>query len=350
MEITALPSFPLPIAGLTFRHYRGEQDLPAMLDVFTSSRTAGQDLDHDDTNLASLEDITNKYHHLTNCDPYQDVLIAELNDKMVAYGRVNWRQSEANGNRIYYLVWYIRREWCLHSLEKAFLHYNQERLRQIIRQQDSEASFNGARLFEAQAMDHQPELASLLEEDGFRAVSWGAKMTCSNLQYIPEVPMPAGLEVRPVKPEHHRQVWDALLEAFHDDPGYSEPTEDDYASWQHSSQFQPNLWQVAWEGSQVTGMVCNYISHDFSGLGTKPAAVGPGIAWTEDICVRPPWRRRGLARALLARSMRMFRDLGFTQTSLGVDLNNPEGAPQFYTSMGYQIAHRLTVYRKEVDL
>jgi GNAT superfamily N-acetyltransferase len=262
---------------------------------------------------------------------------------MIAYGRVTWWQIEVSGERIYLAKWYLRPAWRGQGLEKAFLHYNQERLRQIIRQQDIEAAFSGARLFEAQAMDFQPELARLLEEEGFRAVQWASMMTCSDLQAVPDVPMPAGMQVRPVQPEHYRPIWDALLEAFHDDPGYAEPSEEDYAAWRNSSQFRPDLWQVAWEGNQITGMVLNYITH-------ASAGDGPGLAWTEDICVRRPWRRRGLARALLARSMRMFRQLGFTQTSLGVDLNNSHGARQFYESMGYQVVSVLTIYRKPVDV
>jgi len=231
---------------------------------------------------------------------------------------------------------------------KSFLYHSQERLRQIIRHQDneapdSEAPFSGGRLFEANATSFQPELARLLEEDGFQAVRWGSMMTCSNLQNTPNVPMLVGLEVRPVKPEHYRQIWDALLDAFHDDPGYSKPSEDDYTFWQQNSQFQPDLWQVAWEGNQVTGMVLNYITHDSAGN-------DPGLAWTEDICVRRSWRRCGLALALLVRSMRRFREIRFTQTSLGVDLNNLHGALQLYESMGYQLVSTLTIYRKQIDL
>ena len=205
------------------------------------------------------------------------------------------------------------------------------------------ASFSGVCMFEVHASSLQPELARVLEEEGFQAVRWGSMMTCANLQNIPDAPIPVGLEVRPVKPEHYRQVWDALLDAFHDDPGYTQPSEDDYATWQQSSQFQPGLWQVAWEGDQVTGMVLNYITHNAAGD-------EPGLAWTEDISVRPPWRRRGLARALLARSMRMFREMGFNRTSLGVDLHNPHGARQLYESMGYQLVSTLTIYHKPVDL
>ncbi len=167
-------------------------------------------------------------------------------------------------------------------------------------------------------------------------------MTCSGLQNVPDLPIPAGFEVRPVTPEHYRPIWDALLDAFHDDPGYSQPGEDDYLAWMELAQFQPDLWQVAWDGDQVAGMVLNYISRDSAGI-------EPATAWTEDICVRRPWRRRGLARALLARSMRMFRQMGFSQTSLGVDFDNRDSASQLYASMGYQVVSTQTVYHKPVD-
>jgi ribosomal protein S18 acetylase RimI-like enzyme len=49
-------------------------------------------------------------------------------------------------------------------------------------------------------------------------------------------------------------------------------------------------------------------------------------------------------------SMRMFRDMGYTQTCLGVDLDNPHGARQLYESMGYRLVSVLNIYRKPVDL
>jgi ribosomal protein S18 acetylase RimI-like enzyme len=344
--------FPPPVDGLLFRAYLGEQDLPEMLDIFRSSRFGGHDFDHDDIVLESLEDITNKFRHLNNCDPFQDIRIAEVGGRMIAYGRVTWWPVQASlgaqEKRIYFMSWYIRPEWCGQGLDRTFLYLSQQRLRQVIRQQDSQAPFGGARLFESNATDLQPELAHLLEADGFQAVQWGSTMTCSNLQMALDVPLPVGLEVRPVRPDNYRQVWDAMWEAFNADADYVHPTENDFVHWQQSSQFQPDLWQVAWDhdftsgAGVVAGMVLNYITRDITGT-------GPGTAWTEDICVRRPWRRRGLARALLARSVRMFREMGFSQTSLGVDLNNPHGARQLYESMGYQLVSVLTVYQRPVD-
>jgi ribosomal protein S18 acetylase RimI-like enzyme len=335
---------PPPITGLIFRHYQGEQDLPAMLEVFQSTKTR----DHDHA-LETLADIANKYRPSAGCEPSQDVLIAEAAGHVIAYGRVSWRQPESSADRIYSIAWHIRPEWQGRGLDAFFLRQSQERVSQIIRQQDADApdrrgSFSGRRLIEAEATDLEPALARLLEMDGFKPARWGSLMTCSDLQNVPDLPLPEGLEVRPVRPEQFRAIWNALQDAFYGYPGYAQPTEDDYARWQHSTQFQPHLWQVAWDGDQAAGMVLNYLSHDPS----DPAK--PSTAWNEDICVRRPWRRRGLARALLARSMRMFRDMGYTQTSLGVELNNADGARQLYESMGFQLVSVLTIYYKPVDL
>ena len=41
--------------------------------------------------------------------------------------------------------------------------------------------------------------------------------------------------------------------------------------------------------------------------------------YTEGICTRRPRRKLGLARALLVRSMQMFKEMGMTETALGVE-------------------------------
>jgi ribosomal protein S18 acetylase RimI-like enzyme len=71
--------------------------------------------------------------------------------------------------------------------------------------------------------------------------------------------------------------------------------------------------------------------------------------YTETICVRRPWRHRGLARALLARSLRLLHKEGLTEAGLGVDAENPTGALRLYTSMGFVIERQTAVYRKPLS-
>ena len=65
----------------------------------------------------------------------------------------------------------------------------------------------------------------------------------------------------------------------------------------------PALWLVAFDGDEVAGAVLNGIHVD---------ADGARSGWLDSIFTRRPWRRRGLARALIARSLVLLRDRGLT--------------------------------------
>ena len=74
-----LPDAPA-IPGIRFRRYRGEVDLPAMLEVVI----AGTEIDGTERS-DTLEDMTKNYSNLKNCDPYRDMLLVEVNGELVGY-------------------------------------------------------------------------------------------------------------------------------------------------------------------------------------------------------------------------------------------------------------------------
>ncbi len=73
---------------------------------------------------------------------------------------------------------------------------------------------------------------------------------------------------------------------------------------------------------------------------------GRSRVYVSEVSVRRPWRRRGLARALLAGSLVAAREAGFTSASLGVDTDSPTGATALYESLGFIPDKTFTVYRK----
>jgi mycothiol synthase len=329
-----LPDAPR-IPGLHFRNFQGESDFPGMVEIFNAANLADRE-----ERVNTLEEITNTYSHLTNCDPYRDVLIAEIDGQMVAYSRVTWFIEQATQSRIYQSFGFLCPEWRRKGIGRAMLRYNQRRLRDIA---EETCPPETKRFLEAFSSNFQPGNQALIESEGYTPIRWGYMMIRPDLENIPDLPLPAGLEVRPVNLEQYRQVWDAAQEAFRDHWGYVEPQEEDYQSWLGGRDFQPELWQVAWDGNEITGMILNYIDH------AENEASGRKRGWTESISVRRPWRRRGLARALLARSLKMHRDLGMTEAALGVDADNPNGARQLYESMGFQTIRVNTTYRTPVE-
>jgi mycothiol synthase len=158
--------------------------------------------------------------------------------------------------------------------------------------------------------------------------------------------MPDGFETRPIDPGDSvliRQVWDAGAEAFADHWGESadEWSDDQYAGFLESSETVPGLWEVAFHGDVVAGHVLNYLGP------IEPDGTRTG--WTESIGVRKAYRRRGLARALLARSLRTVRDAGAARAALGVDTQNENRALDLYEGLGFRVIADELVYQGPVD-
>jgi ribosomal protein S18 acetylase RimI-like enzyme len=194
--------------------------------------------------------------------------------------------------------------------------------------------------YQAAVADSQAGTAALLLGHGYVPARRTYQMVRPNLEVVPDLPLPPGLEVRPARPEHYRAIWEANQEAFRDHWGHVPVTEEDYQRWMGDPTFNPGLWCVAWDGDQVAGMVLNLVN------AAENKRYNRGRGYTEDICVRRPWRRQGLARALIARSLIVLRDQGMTEAALGVDAENWSGAMRLYQSMGYRIAQRWSLYRR----
>lgn len=331
--IVAVPEAPA-IAGLSFRHFRGEVDYLEMVATISAAKLA-DGVERSDT----VEDMRRNYAHLDNCDPFRDVLIAEVNGRMVAYSRLWWYIDETSKLRIYNSFGFIRPEWRHKGIGSAMLHYNQSAMRAIARQHPQDME----RYFESFGQDTEIENKALLMAGGYLAVRHGFAMVRPDLENIPDLPLPEGLEVRPVRPEHYRTIWDADQEAFRDHWGYVEPTEEDYESWMTHRNCQPDLWQVAWAGDEVAGQVKSYIDDQ------ENAEYHRLRGYTEGISTRRPWRRRGLAHALIARSLKLLKEKGMQEAALGVDTQNLSGALHVYESMGFRAVRRSTIYRKKMD-
>lgn len=81
-------------------------------------------------------------------------------------------------------------------------------------------------------------------------------------------------------------------------------------------------------------------------LTDKNKEFGRRRGYTEFISVRKPWRRRGIARALLCLSLHALKERGMEEADLGVHTDNPNRAFRLYESVGFRTIKMHTVYRK----
>ncbi|MEA3327726.1 MAG: GNAT family N-acetyltransferase, partial [Chloroflexota bacterium] len=320
------------IDGLKFRKFAGESDFPKMIAILNAVSKA----DHEDR-ADTLEDVRNAYAHLTNSDPNKDMIFVEINGQTIAYSRVQWWQEEDPNDRIYSLFVNLIPEWREKGIEQAMMQWCEKRLIDIAGEHPKDSK----RLFQTYSSAFKPTFNEILESLGYKAVRFFIEMS-RMLEQIPEAELPEDIDVRDVKEQDERKIWDANVEAFRDHWGFSPPTEEDYKSYMESKYWQPELWQVAWDGDEVVSSVMNYIDHDYN------KKFGRKRGWTENISTRREWRRRGIARALIVHSMHMHKAKGMTEVALGVDTNNPSGALKLYQNLGYEKDKTEMTYRKEM--
>lgn len=333
---TILPANPPMIVGLSFRHFRGVEDYPGMVAVIQASAEADT-IERVDT----VEDVASVYSHLVNSDPYQDMIFVEMNHEVIGYGRGYWRQEE-NGPHVYGSVGFLMPAWRRKGIGQTMLDWLENRLRTLAETHAVlETSF-----LEGFANYETAGIAALFEKNGYKPVRYFVTMVRPDLEIIPEFPLPHGLEVRPMLPDHYRLIWEADVEAFRDHWGYSAPSEEDYQAWlDNKTIFQPDLWQIAWDKNtnEIAGQVRTFIN------AAENDKYNRKRGYTEFISVRRPWRKRGLARALIVRSLRLQRDLGMTESALGADSENISGATRVYEDCGFRITKRNTLYRKPIQ-
>ncbi|MBP7686886.1 MAG: GNAT family N-acetyltransferase [Thermoflexales bacterium] len=324
-----LPDAPT-IAGLRFRTFRGDDDYAVIVEIANVYNAANQTGE-----IVTLDWLTNFYRNTPNFDPRRDVVFAEVDDRPIAYSRCWYRQLD-DGTQLYGCAGYIVPEWARRGIGRAMLHHGEARVREIATTQAD----TGLRYYQSGAADTEFGADALLRSEGYAITRNFFEMVRPDLENIPDLPLPAGLEVRPATPDHYRAIGATLNEAFRDHWGHSEATEQEHQRWLNSPHFQPHLWQVAWAGDEVAGVVLPYINAE------ENAHFKRLRGWPDPICVRRPWRKQGLASALIARSLRVLKEHGMTEAALGVDTENLSGALRVYERLGFRAVKRFGSYWK----
>jgi len=322
----------LGIEGLSFRKFQGDPDFPKMLAVIDAAALADND-----TSSTTVEDIKNDYQHLTNSNPEKDMIFAEVDGEVIAYARVAWFTEEKPEKTIYTHFVHIQPDWRNKGLEEEIIRWCEDRLAAIA----AEKPQNNPCLFQTFSSNLKPDLNKILEDLGYQPVRYFFEMS-RPLDKLPDAQLPEGVEIRPVAEEDIHKIWEASVEAFRDHWGFVEPSEEDFEGYKKSKYFQPDLWQVAWYGDEVVGSVLNYVDHDYNQKYKKKRG------WTEEITTHRDWRRKGIAGALIVRSMEMHKANGMGEVALGVDTNNLTGALRLYKRLGYEEEKTMMTYRKQM--
>ncbi|MEO8208708.1 MAG: GNAT family N-acetyltransferase [Chloroflexota bacterium] len=332
MEFPHLPGIP----DLVTRHFDPAADYPAVVDFLVAVNT------HDVLeSIPTIASLRIEWESMA-MDPATDVLVAEVDGEMVGLAHHDWRQR---GARIFHHMNVAVGPAFRHrGLGRALVDWTEAAVAASLAGGDHPAATTLPHILSAWAAPSTPGVDALAARMGYAIESYGMMMVRALADPIPDLALPDGLEVRPVRPEDHRRIWDADTEAFRDHRNPAERTDADFVAAFADPDTDTSLWQVAWDGDEVAGSVMNTIYPE------ENAQFGVRRVWLDHITVRRPWRRRGLASALISRSLRTLQQMGLEQAALGADTENLSGAVKLYESLGFRQHHVHANYVKPIEV
>jgi ribosomal protein S18 acetylase RimI-like enzyme len=186
----------------------------------------------------------------------------------------------------------------------------------------------------------EPDAAArvLFEARGYREVRRFYSMAIELTEAPPEPVLPEGLVLDELRDDEYETFYDALNEAFAEHwEWHPEPFEDwfERRRGQHRDEHGP-VWFVVRDGDELAAV-------------TRNEAQAAGGGYVGAIGVRPAWRGKGLAKALLHRTFGEFWRRGTTRVTLDVDSQNETGAVALYERVGMDVDSCGVAFEKTLE-
>ena len=265
-----------------------------------------------------------------------DARVVEIGGRIAAWGRV-WHQPSVVREVRAYLFGGVDPDERRKGVGTVLLSWQIERATQVLRGNAAELP----RFVRTWGYDFQESAQRLYARHGLEPVRYGAEML-RDLDTVSPAPVAAGIEIVPWDAERAEQARVAKNDAFADHWG-STPT--DASAWEHElvgHGTRLDLSFLALDGDRVVGVCRNAF------FPADEAVTGRRDGWIHQVSVVRSHRKRGIASALIGRSLLAFKAAGMTHSVLGVDTENPTGAYQLYERLGYRPHHRSVTRQRPV--
>lgn len=204
-----------------------------------------------------------------------------------------------------------------------------------------EGRFSGRPLSVSAACTSTNETAIALYADhGYQPARWFHAMVRDLRAPLPDVPVPAGVQIVGFGPERTEDARSVRNEAFRDHWGSTEQTVEGWAHFIDFVGFRPQFSFLAYADGEPLGVI---ISHEYD----QPAeTAGIRDIYVAVVATRRAARNKGIASALLTRALTEARTAGFTTASLGVDADSITRAVGLYERAGFTINHTTITHTK----
>jgi len=326
LDIAQAPAIP----GLRFRFYADEGDIPAIVTMVNAFSEAVGLTERWTDEMMALE-----VRHPTHVPPQEGNLLAFVGDDLVADSTIEFSDT-TDGERHYRSLGHVRPDWARRGLGTVMMAFNERLLLDLARRE----AYDGPQKLITWLEDPDAGAIELASRRGYQKVRVYHHMTRPDMEDIDVPSLAEGIEVRPLTEDLLPRFWDAATEAFRDHFGGHDFSPEAYERFARDPLLELDLIVAAFEGDQIVAAVQGAIDPD------ENAANDYLRGWTDPVFTRRRWRRRGLAYALLGRSLQQLKERGMTSAQLDVDAQNDNKALTLYQRHRFEVDRSASEWHK----
>ena len=326
---------PADTTELSWRHAT-VTDIDAILDC--ARAMDGSDHPHF---VTTREEIAVEFDH-SYVDQARDSLLAiDRQNRVVAWGMTVLSPGQETLVRAF-LFGGIRPDSRGRGIGRMLFEWQQERgLQQLA---SSDKTLPGWLLTFAE--ESAAGAAHLYDRFGFRVGRYFLQLTRDVRRPIDDRSLDDELRLLPFGQDWSEATMLARNNAFRDHWGSQPSTEEQWKEFVASLVFRPDLSFIAVGtnasgADEVAGLVLTSVNEE----DWVPAGFSSG--YIDLVGVAREWRNRGIASALLSRTLRAIADAGLERAVLDVDSESPTGALGLYTAVGFSESSRSMSFIRE---
>jgi GNAT superfamily N-acetyltransferase len=269
-------------------------------------------------------------------DPMEDLRLAYVGDRPAGWGRV-WHHPSGERLERAYLLGTVLPERRGQGVGRALFAWQLERARTVL----GAYRHDLPRQVKTAAWDWLIDAQHLYERFGLTAVRWFDELL-RPLNPPLELNELDGVDIALWKSDQSEEVRLLHNRAFADHWGSGAVDPAAWAKRLTGYGTRLDLSVIALVGGRVVGYSINEVyPYDEELLGRRDG-------WIGALGVERDHRSRGIASALIATSMELFRSAGLTHASIGVDADSPTGAHRLYRRLGFQLEKRSVTHQLEL--
>lgn len=319
------------IKNIVFRTYKSQADLQSMINVLELCSSKDKvDLSSTLESIPSTSKLKESFVD-DHCNPTQDILIVEYEDRVIGYSKVSW-WFENDGTALFLHVEYLIPEFRTTELWQMIIDWVENRIKLI----SSDVKSNN-KFFGANASSTEKEKTEILLKNNYKKVFSLVEMIFDDFDNIQEpLKIPDGFSLKDVKDNDLRLIWETNNEVYKNRDYILKPTEEDFRSFANNKNNDFSLWKVAYFGDKIAGFVIGAIKNNRGEI--------------EEVSILPEYRRKGLSYFLLVSVLQEFKNKNINIVYIHTNGENVSGARSLYNKVGFKYNKDFVKYRKSLSL